>query len=72
MIDISKILHDKRSVGFFSFIIGMGLAVLLFHKPFGYKQYLSMPVSEIEGRVIRVDGKCYSYKSEDAKCFNEK
>ena len=68
MINITKILHDKKSVGFFSFIIGMGLTVLLFHKPFGSSSYLSLPVSEIEGKPIKVDGKCYAYKSEDVKC----
>lgn len=72
MIDIAKILRDKKSIAFFSFIIGMGLMVLLFHKPFGYKQFLSLPVSEVEGKVVKVDGKCYSYKSEDVKCFEGK
>ena len=65
---MSKIIHDKRAMIFFSFIIGLGVSVLLFHKPFGYKKYLSLPVSEIEGKTVKVDGKCYSYKSEDSKC----
>ncbi len=68
MIDVSKILRNKNSANFFSFIIGLGLAILLFHKPFGYKQFLSLPVSDIEGKIIKVDDKCYSYKSEDVKC----
>jgi hypothetical protein len=68
MIDVSKILRNKNSTNFFSFIIGLGLAILLFHKPFGYKQFLSLPVSDIEGKIIKVDDKCYSYKSEDVKC----
>jgi hypothetical protein len=71
MIDISKILRDKKSIGFFSFIIGLGLMVLLFHKPFGFKQYLSVPVADIEGKVVKVDGKCYSYTSEDAPCLKD-
>jgi hypothetical protein len=72
MIDISKIIHNKNAVNFFSFIIGLGLMVLLFHKPFRYKQFLSIPVADIEGKVVKVDGKCYAYKSEDAKCFDNK
>ena len=72
MIDISKILRNKKSANFFSFIIGLGLAVLLFHKPFGFKQYLSLPVSEIEGKVIKVNDRCYSYRSEDVKCCDNK
>lgn len=72
MIALTKILHDKKAVSFFSFIIGLGITVLLFHKPFGYKQFLSIPVSDVEGKVVKVDGKCYAYKSEDAKCFDNK
>lgn len=72
MIDVSKILRDKKSIAFFSFVIGLGIAVLLFHKPFGHQQALSIPVADIEGKTVKVDGKCYSYKSEDAKCFEGK
>jgi hypothetical protein len=72
MIDVSKILHDKKAAAFFSFIIGMGLMILLFHRPFGSQQSLSMPVSEIEGKPIRIQGRCYSYTSEDAKCPSSK
>jgi hypothetical protein len=71
MIDVSKILRDKKSIAFFSFIIGLGIAVLLFHKPFGHQQALSMPVADIEGKAVRVDGKCYSYKSEDVPCLKD-
>lgn len=72
MIDIAKIMHDKKAAAFFSFIIGFGLMILLFHRPFGSQSALSMPVSDIEGKIVNVDGKCYSYKSEDAKCFEGK
>lgn len=72
MIDITKFVKEPKTINFFSFIIGLGIMVLLFHKPFGYKQFLSLPVSEIEGKVINVDGKCYAYKSEDANCMTNK
>ena len=72
MIDIAKILKDTKSLAFFSFIIGLGVSVLLFHKPFGYKQFLSLPVSDIESKTVRVDDKCYSYTSEDAECSSSK
>ena len=72
MIDISKILKDRKSIAFFSFIIGMGIMILLFHKPFGYNQFLSLPVSDVEGKVVKVGEKCYSYKAEDAKCHESK
>jgi hypothetical protein len=72
MIDITKILKDSKSLAFFSFIIGLGVSVLLFHKPFGYTSVLSVPVSDIERKPVRVDDKCYSYTSEDAKCPSSK
>ena len=72
MIDISKIVHDKKAAAFFSFVIGLGIAVLLFHKPFGHQQALSMPVADIEGKPVKINGKCYSYTSEDAKCPSSK
>lgn len=72
MIDVAKILHDKKAAAFFSFIIGFGLMVLLFHRPFGSQQSLAIPVADIEGQTVKIDGKCYSYKSEDAPCFEGK
>jgi hypothetical protein len=72
MIDVSKILHDKKAAAFFSFIIGLGVAVLLFHKPFGSQQSLSIPVADIEGKTVKVNEKCYSYTSEDVKCPSSK
>lgn len=68
MVDISKIFKDKSTSSFFSFIIGLGVSILLFHKPFGYSQYLSIPVSDVEGKVIKNGDKCYKYTSEDVKC----
>lgn len=72
MIDVSKILHDKKAAAFFSFIIGMGIAILLFHKPFGHQQSLSIPVADIEGKTVKINEKCYSYTSEDVKCPSSK
>jgi len=51
-----------------SFIIGFGVAIMLFHKPFQFKKVLSLPLSEIHGKTIRVDGKCYKYSAEDTQC----
>lgn len=68
MIGLLKILHDKDSIPFLSFLIGLGVVVLLFRKPFGFQQFLSLPVSSIEGKVVRVGEKCYSYTAEDSLC----
>jgi len=53
-------------------LIGMGIMVLLFHKPYANYQSLTIPVSKIEAAPIKVGGKCYAYKSEDVKCLQNK
>lgn len=68
MIQISKVLNKPQSGMFFSFIVGLGVIVLLFHRPIRKRLQLSMPVSEIEGRVVKVDGKCFRYHAEDVPC----
>ena len=68
MIDITKILHHKDSGSFISFIIGLGVAILLFSKPFGSQKFLSIPVADIQGKVVKVGEKCYSYTAEDSLC----
>lgn len=68
MIHISKLIQSERSVPVFSFLIGMGVIVLLFHKPYAIYQSLSIPVSKVEGRTIKVGGKCYSYTAKDSLC----
>lgn len=71
MIDFGKIVHSKQTIPFISFIIGMGMTVLLFHKPYVHKKYLEIPVSKIEGKVVKHDDKCYIYRSQDVKCVEE-
>ena len=68
MIQITKLIRNERSVPIFSFLIGMGLVVLLFHKPYATYQSLNIPVSKIEGKTIRVGEKCYSYMAKDSLC----
>jgi hypothetical protein len=66
MIPITNVLH--RGAPFFSFIIGLGLAVLIFHRHYGVMKTLALPVKETMDRVVKVDGKCYRYRVEDAQC----
>lgn len=68
MIEFSRLLHDKKSVAFLSFLIGLGVVVLMFHKPYVSGQYLNIPISAIEGKVVRHGEKCYTYVSEDCLC----
>lgn len=68
MIQITKILRDEKSTPVLSFLIGMGIIVLIFHKPFLTYQELSVPVTVIEGKTVRVGEKCYSYTAKDSLC----
>lgn len=68
MIEFSKLLHDKKSIAFLSFLIGLGVTVLFFHKPYGSHQFLSIPVASVEGKIVRHGDKCYSYVSQDCLC----
>lgn len=68
MLDITRAL--ERAAPFFSFIIGLGISVLLFHRAYGTQRVLAVAVKEIHDKVTKVDGKCYSYRVEDATCEN--
>jgi len=58
----------ERARPFFSFIIGLGLAALLFHRDFTTRHTLALPLDDIRTKTNRVDGKCYRYRVEDATC----
>ena len=66
MLKITEALH--RASAFFSFIIGLGISALLFHRNYGVIRTLALPVSETTDKVVKVDGKCYRYRAEDATC----
>jgi len=51
-----------------SFVIGLGVAIMLFHKPFQTRNTLALPLEEVEGKVISFGKKCYTYHAEDARC----
>ena len=66
MLDITKSL--ERAGPFFSFIIGLGISVLLFHRNYSTYRILGVPLEDVEDKTVRVDGKCYKYRVEDATC----
>jgi hypothetical protein len=57
-----------RAAPFFSFLIGLGLSALVFHRQFATLRTLAVPLEDVESRVAKVDGKCYRYRVEDANC----
>lgn len=65
---IEKILHNPKSEFFFSFLIGIGFTIMLFHKPIKSQDFLAMEPSEIESKMVTSNGKCFKYRVEDSKC----
>ena len=65
---ISAFLNNPRAEPFFSFLIGLGFAVMLFHRPVHSERSLAIGVAEIEGNTAKVDGKCFKYRVEDSSC----
>lgn len=58
----------QRASPFFSFIIGLGIAALLFHRKFNIRKTLAVPLKDVEGSTVKANGKCYRYRVEDATC----
>jgi hypothetical protein len=63
---VVKALH--RAGAFFSFLIGLGISVLIFHRDFLSVKIPALPLNEMVDKEVRVDGKCYKYRVEDASC----
>jgi len=68
MIPVAQAL--ERGAPFFSFIIGLGLSVILFHRNYSVTKEVALPLQEATSRVVKADGKCYRYRVEDADCEN--
>lgn len=58
----------KRASPFFSFIVGLGISVLLFHRNYASVRNLAVPVKDATDKVVKADGKCWRYRVEDASC----
>jgi hypothetical protein len=65
---ILQIFRNTKTSPFFSFLIGLGLSVMLFHKPIHTRSTLALPVAEVEGQVVKYNQKCYKYTAEDSQC----
>ena len=66
MVHIIDVIH--RASPIFSFVIGLGIAAILFHRKYESVLTLAVPVKEATERIVRADGKCYRYRVEDASC----
>ena len=57
-----------KASSFFSFVIGLGISVLLFHRSYTAFRTPALPLKDMVDKVVRVDGKCYKYRVEDSNC----
>jgi hypothetical protein len=58
----------NRASPFFSFIVGLGLSVVLFHRNYTSTQTLAIPIQTATDRIVKAEGKCWRYRVEDASC----
>lgn len=58
----------NRASPFFSFIVGLGVSVILFHRNFTSIRTLALPLKDATEKVVKSDGKCWRYRVEDASC----
>ena len=65
---LREILAKPESRMLFSFVIGLGLAVLMFHRPQIEVEESLHEADTLRTMITRVDGKCYRYRIEDASC----
>jgi len=66
MLDFTKAI--ERASPFFSFVIGLGISALLFHRNYDTQRVLGVPLEDVNTKTVKVDGKCYKYRVEDANC----
>lgn len=65
---IVDVIRNPQANLVFSFIVGLGLAVLLFHRPQKTRNVSAVSPAELKDALTKVDGKCYRFKIEDASC----
>jgi hypothetical protein len=69
---ITQILNNPRSEFFFSFLIGVGMVIMLFHRPYITERSLAVDPSTLEDHTVKANGKCYKYRAEDTTCKNKR
>ena len=68
LVKIVQVFKNPKSIPFFSFLLGIGTIIMLFHRPFDERNTLAMPVGEVVNQVVKIDGKCFKYVAEDVQC----
>ena len=65
-ITIAEVVKNPRAKVFFSFVIGIGLSILLFHRRRSEYFIPAVPIDQLLNAINKVNGKCYRYRITDA------
>lgn len=68
LVKIIQVFKNPRSIPFFSFLLGLGLTIMLFHKPFQTRNTLALPLNEVQNQIVKIGEKCFKYVAEDVQC----
>jgi len=63
---IREILQKPEANAFFSFVIGVGLAALMFHRAQTSYVVSALPVDQIASSITKLNGKCWRFRVTDA------
>ncbi len=71
--DIKTVINNAKSVFLFSFLWGMGIAIILMRKCMdGYCVVIQGPnKKDIENKIYKVKDKCYTFETEVSPCKKE-
>ena len=66
MINIGDVIKKPEANMLFSFVIGVGISVLLFHRV--RKEFVvpAVDADQLVNSVTKIDGKCYRFRITDA------
>jgi hypothetical protein len=67
---LRELLRRRESQIFISFVLGVGIAILMFHRPHYEVDISALSPAEIKDKVFNIDGKCYKFRVMDASCPN--
>ncbi len=65
-VNIGEVVKRPEANMFFSFVIGVGIAVLLFHRARAEYVVPAIDLDQLTNAINKVDGKCYRYRIADA------
>ncbi len=66
MVHIGDIIKKPEANMFFSFVIGVGLSVLMFHRARKEFATSAIEIDQLANSISKIEGKCYRFRVTDA------